>query len=125
MCSPWGGRGQRGSLDPNRLGVRGFLRFLNFLSPSFRQNVQLHVSAEALQHQTVCFVISAAIPLRSFSNATKRWKQAVSGSECLSGSLSVIIKTTSMNLDQQKQVVEIANEALDRCGMENEIATFI
>uniref|UniRef100_A0A915CLU3 Uncharacterized protein n=1 Tax=Ditylenchus dipsaci TaxID=166011 RepID=A0A915CLU3_9BILA len=39
--------------------------------------------------------------------------------------LSVVIKSTSMNLDQQKQAVEVANMALDTCGMENEIATFI
>lgn len=49
----------------------------------------------------------------------------VSGSECLSEPLSVVIVATSMNVDQQKQAVEIANEALDRCGLENEIATFI
>ncbi|KAI1717216.1 dynein light chain type 1 domain-containing protein [Ditylenchus destructor] len=51
--------------------------------------------------------------------------KAVSGSECLAEPLSVIIKATSMNVDQQKQAVEIANMALDSCGMENEIATFV
>ena len=30
-----------------------------------------------------------------------------------------------MNLDEQRQHVEIANIALDSCGIENEIATFI
>ena len=30
-----------------------------------------------------------------------------------------------MNLDEQKQHVEIANMALDNCGIENEIATYI
>lgn len=37
----------------------------------------------------------------------------------------MIIKDTSMNVDQQKQAVEIANMALDTCRMENEIATYI
>lgn len=60
-----------------------------------------------------------------FRNGTKRWKQAISGSECLNEPLSVIIKSTSMSLDQQRQAVEIANLALDTCGLENEIATFI
>lgn len=30
-----------------------------------------------------------------------------------------------MNLDYQRQAVEIANMALDTCQIENEIATFI
>ncbi len=49
-----------------------------------------------------------------------------SGSESSNaGPLSVVIVGSSMNLDQQKQAVEIANEALDRCGTESEIASFI
>ncbi|KAL3108545.1 hypothetical protein niasHT_015467 [Heterodera trifolii] len=81
-------------------------------------------------------------------NATRRWRQATEGRESVgsdgrrdarteirekvrqqkSGAeepLSVVIKATSMNLDQQKQVVEIANIALDTCNLESDIATAI
>uniref|UniRef100_A0A914GXB3 Dynein light chain n=1 Tax=Globodera rostochiensis TaxID=31243 RepID=A0A914GXB3_GLORO len=86
-------------------------------------------------------------------NATRRWRQATEGRENGRGDarekvrqqksgaeepLSVVIKATSMNLDQQKQAsegvtlgtrptraVEIANIALDTCTLESDIASSI
>ena len=80
-------------------------------------------------------------------NATKRWKQAQSGQKqdtgdnsnndnskpasalrqqkSLTEPLSVVIVKTSMNLDQQKQAVEIVNIALDTLNLESEISTSI
>ncbi|KAE9553653.1 hypothetical protein FO519_003101 [Halicephalobus sp. NKZ332] len=69
-----------------------------------------------------------------FRNASKRWHKAVQGSspprqlqpqKTVIEPLSVTIKRTNMNMDEQKQHVEIANLALDTCGIENEIATTI
>uniref|UniRef100_A0AC34QGG9 Dynein light chain n=1 Tax=Panagrolaimus sp. JU765 TaxID=591449 RepID=A0AC34QGG9_9BILA len=74
---------------------------------------------------------------RKFSvrrNASKRWHKALQGSspprqlptqKTVVEPLSVAIKRTNMNIDEQKQQVEIANFALDTCGIENEIATSI
>uniref|UniRef100_A0A914DTI2 Dynein light chain n=2 Tax=Acrobeloides nanus TaxID=290746 RepID=A0A914DTI2_9BILA len=71
---------------------------------------------------------------RKFSirrNSTNRWKQAISGDKSNvidkkpKQQLSVTIKATNMNIDEQKQAVDIANLALDTCGIENEIATKI
>uniref|UniRef100_A0A183C5N2 Dynein light chain n=1 Tax=Globodera pallida TaxID=36090 RepID=A0A183C5N2_GLOPA len=74
---------------------------------------------------------------RRTKNATRRWRQATEGRENVRGDarekvrqqksgaeepLSVVIKATSMNLDQQKQAVEIANIALDTCTLESDIA---
>uniref|UniRef100_A0AC35ERD5 Dynein light chain n=1 Tax=Panagrolaimus sp. PS1159 TaxID=55785 RepID=A0AC35ERD5_9BILA len=68
-----------------------------------------------------------------FRNASKRWRQATGLTPAVperqktvvAEPLSVIIKQTNMNIDEQKQVVEISNMALDTCGIENEIATGI
>uniref|UniRef100_A0A914Q3A9 Uncharacterized protein n=1 Tax=Panagrolaimus davidi TaxID=227884 RepID=A0A914Q3A9_9BILA len=68
-----------------------------------------------------------------FRNASKRWRQATGLAPAVperqktvvAEPLSVIIKQTNMNIDEQKQVVEISNMALDTCGIENEIATGI
>lgn len=64
-------------------------------------------------------------------NASKRWKQATGNAPperqktVISQPLSVVIKQTNLNIDEQKQLVEISNMALDTCGIENEIATGI
>lgn len=67
-----------------------------------------------------------------FRNASKRWRQATGNTPAperqktvVAEPLSVIIKQTNMNIDEQKQLVEISNMALDTCGIENEIATGI
>lgn len=67
------------------------------------------------------------MPTFIYRNATKRWKQATTGLEQVKEkeTLSVVIKATNFNVDMQKQAVEIANIALDSCGLENEIATYV
>ncbi|KAI6187491.1 Dynein light chain [Aphelenchoides besseyi] len=59
-------------------------------------------------------------------NATKRWKYAVGGQDDkVTEELSVVIHSTTFDLDMQKFAVEVANQGLDSFRLESELASWI